>query len=119
MESGCPKRSEGIHPHDHIYSFDIDSSILMFLQKHIPKGILKTVKDTDIYELQHTEKGKLSLIYCSNQKILHHNNIKIWLSLLHSKGIILIENKSPVNFYKEIGAETFFVDTYFYVIKKN
>lgn len=111
--------SETLHSFDHVYSFDTSIESIQFLSSLTPKGVLKTASDTTIYDLQKEEKGKLSLIYCTNPKLLCRNNISIWLSLLHNKGIILIESTHPNTFYQEIGTETYFLDTYFYVIEKN
>ncbi len=111
--------SENLRSHDHVYSFDTSLKTLQFLCLLTPKGVLKTADDTNIYDLQNDEKGKLSFIYCNEPKLLCRNNITIWLSLLNSKGIILIESSHPNKFYKEIGEEIFFLDTYFYIIKKN
>ncbi len=103
--------SENIHHYDQIYTFDDSKETLNFLNTLIDTGSIITSNNL--------QKGKLGFIYCNDSTLLCRNNIRYWKSLLHNKGMIFIETKEPNSFYQEIGEETFFIDTYFYVIKKN
>lgn len=111
--------SEVLHSHDHVYSFNTSFEYLKMISTMIPKGIIITPEEADLFALQQTEKGKLSFIYCTDPKLLCRNNIKVWLSLLRPNGTILIESSRSNEFYKEIGKEQLFLNTYFYTIKKN
>ncbi len=111
--------SEFLHSSDFVYSFDTSLETLQFLSELTPKGMIKTPTEIPFSELQNTDKGKISLIYCHNPKLLNSSNINLWLSLLNDKGIIIIESNKSNSFYKEIGKEICFLDTYFYIIKKN
>ncbi len=105
--------SENIHYHDQIYTFDESKETLNFLNTLVEQDHIFTSTTPP------TQKGTLGFIYCNNPTLLCRNNLHYWQSLLHNRGIILIESKKTNDFYKEVGEEIFFLDTYFYTIKKN